>query len=517
MAVGGKRFTVVLGLAAWLAGCTTVGPEYAPPPDPLAEVWITHPDNVTLQAPTTLEQWWTGFEDPVLDQVVKLARLRNNSLEIAALRVLEARAQLAIADTLGLPQTQIVAGEAVWVRPAQSDLLKLLDVDDFWQFSLGASVSWELDFWGRYRRTAEAAQAAFLASDAAYQESLALLTAQTVATYVTLREYQEQVDIARDNVKLQQRSYDIAGVLYRQGEDSELDMQQAHSLLLSTQATIPALEAAVRQARNALALLLGETPGALDAVLAERRPIPDPPTELAIGVPADLLRRRPDVRQAEWLAMAQNAQVGVATADLYPRFSLSGALGLSAGGPGDSDLGELFDGDSLNAALGANFVWPFLDHGRTRNNIRIEDARLQQALLAYRQTVLTAASEAEDALAEMQGALAQASILAEAVHAAKRSNELSTLRYQEGFSDYQRVLDSQSRLFNQQTRLVSQRAEAALSVVDLYLALGGGWSPSDRLPPLDEDTLRQMRERTDWGDLLDEVAVSESELEPMTP
>jgi outer membrane protein TolC len=149
MAVGGKRFTVVLGLAAWLAGCTTVGPEYAPPPDPLAEVWITHPDNVTLQAPTTLEQWWTGFEDPVLDQVVKLARLRNNSLEIAALRVLEARAQLAIADTLGLPQTQIVAGEAVWVRPAQSDLLKLLDVDDFWQFSLGASVSWELDFWGR--------------------------------------------------------------------------------------------------------------------------------------------------------------------------------------------------------------------------------------------------------------------------------------------------------------------------------------------------------------------------------
>lgn len=484
------------------AGCTTVGPEFERPEMGAPEHWSTETGDGLATTEHELVEWWRVFQDPVLDGLVDKARRNNNGAEIAALRVVEAMAQLGVVTGLRYPQVQAASGDATWVSPPDNTGIR----GNYGTYSLGAGISWEIDFWGRYRRGIESAEAALQASVAAYDQALVLLTAAVVENYTAIRTLEEQLRIARDNLKIQQRSYEITEVLFRNGADSELDMQQANTLLLATQATIPALETGLRQAGNAMATLLGVLPGELDGLLAGPGGIPALPPDIAIGFPADMLRRRPDVRQAELLAMAQNAQVGLAQADLYPSFSLTGSIGLSAGGPGDSNFGDLFTGDALAVSTGASFVWPFLNYGRIKNNVRVQDARLQQALVAYRETVLQAAREAEDAIAGFVGANEQARILERTVASARRSNEISTLRYQEGFSDYQRVLDAQQALFTQQQRYITSRGDAVRSLVGLYKALGGGWEGRDGLPYLDPETLQLMRDRTDWGDLLDPEA-----------
>jgi outer membrane protein TolC len=216
-----------------------------------------------------------------------------------------------------------------------------------------------------------------------------------------------------------------------------------------------------------------------------------------------MLRRRPDVRQAEMLAMAQNAQVGVAQANLYPRFSLIGSIGFVSGGPGDSNFGDLFDSDSFTYSFGPSFSWPFLNYGRLKNNVRVQDARLQQALVNYHETVLQAARETENAMAGFIGAREQGIILEKAVVAAKRSVELSTLRYKEGFSEYQRVLDSQQSLFLQEQRYITNQGSAVSNLVALYKGLGGGWENRDEQLYLNLETLETMQKRTDWGDVIE--------------
>ena len=504
--MNGKTPVIVILCLALVAagGCTTVGPDLEPL-QPDAEMdWIAATEAGLEPAAEVPEQWWEIFGDPVLDELVATARADNLQLEIAALRVLEARARMALVTGLKYPQAQVAFGEASYVSPSQSDLLEVLGIDDFWQFSLGASVSWEMDFWGRYRRGIEAADAGLQTSIAAYDQAVVLLTAQVVSAYIAVRETEEQLRISRENAELQRRSYEITEVLFRNGENSELDMQQARALLLGTLATIPTLEAALQQSRNALGVLLAQPPGQVESLLAGHVGLPQVPADLAIGLPADMLRRRPDVRQAETMAIMQNALVGQATADLYPSFKLTGALSTTAGGPADTDIGDLFDVDSLAYTAGGSFVWPFLNYDRIRNNIRIEDARLQQALVNYRDTVIRAASEAENAIATFVGSREQAKILADAVDSARRSNELSTLRFREGFSDYQRVLDSQQRLFNQQQRFVSNQANTVRSVVALYKALGGGWQDRSGMPVLDAATTEEMRNRTNWGELINE-------------
>jgi NodT family efflux transporter outer membrane factor (OMF) lipoprotein len=280
-------------------------------------------------------------------------------------------------------------------------------------------------------------------------------------------------------------------------------MQQAHTLLLSTRATVPGLEIALTQARNALSTLLNQTPGSVNATLAQSSGIPVIPDSIAVGFPADMLRRRPDVRQAEYQAMSLNALVGLAQADLYPSFSLTGSIGVSSNTIGDSDFGDLFSSDALAWSIGPSFVWPFLNYGRIKNNVRVQDARLQQALVNYRETVLQAAREAEDAMAGYIGTKKQHDILAETVISAIRSNELSTLRYKEGFSDYERVLNAQQALFNQQQRYITNQGDIVRNLIALYKALGGGWENRDGLPYIDPKTLEIMQDRTDWGDLIE--------------
>lgn len=486
-------------LALLLGGCAAVGPDYQKPEVSVPDGWSLEAAEGLSAAPNERVEWWKLFDDPVLDQLVETARRNNNGLEIAALRVLEAQAQLGVATGLKYPQVQVATGDATWLSPPENTGVN----DGYWAFSGGVGVAWELDFWGRFQRGIESADAAFMASVAAYDQAQVLLTAAVVDLYAIIRTTEQQLRIAADNVAIQQRSYEIARVLFENGADSELDMQQANTLLLSTQASIPGLETALVQARNALSTLLGQPPGTVRSVLAEGSVLPTVPDNVAMGIPADMLRRRPDVRQAEYLAMAQNALVGLAEADLYPSFSLSGSIGVASNTAGDANFGDLFSSDAITWSIGPSFVWPFLNYGRIKNTVRVQDARLQQALINYRETVLQAAREAEDAMASFIGTRQQSRILEQTVASAIRSNELSTLRYAEGFSDYERVLNAQQALFGQQQRYVAIQGEIVRSVVALYKALGGGWETRDGLPWVDPETLELMGERTDWGGLIE--------------
>ena len=494
------KIALMTCLIVSLAACITIGPEFNKPKAELTDNWIQINENelATSQGdkqlkPSAMQEskWWQAFNDPILNQLVETAWQQNYPLEITGLRILEAQAQLGIATGNRYPQTQVVQGEATRISPSNGS-------NNFSNYSLGAAASWEIDFWGRFDLAIQSADAAYMASIAERDQALVLLSAQVVDTYTVIRITEEQVRIARENEAIQQRSYDIADVLYRNGSDSELDVQQALTLLLSTKASIPGFSISLSRAKNALSILLGKPPGTVEKIIANNQAIPTLPESVKIGIPADLLRRRPDVRQAELIAMAQNALVGFSKTDLYPRFSLIGSIGLSS----NSSFGDLFQNDALSYSFGPSFVWPFLNYDRIINNVRVQDARLQQALINYQQTVIQAAREAEDAMATLVGSRQQVVLFKQTVASAQRSNELATLQYKEGLADYQRVLDSQQGLSAQQQNLVNTQGSYARSLIALYKALGGGWEDQTGLDIISEKSIEKMRERTNWGDTL---------------
>ena len=502
------RASIIL-LSVIASACAPVGPDFVRPDAASNESWSDYSREEFQFVPQDSVEWWSIFGDPVLNQLVTSARQNNNNIRIAGLRVLEARASLGIALGNRYPQAQIAAGDATRIDLSESNANTAGGADlSYLQYNLGISASWEIDFWGRFRRGIESADANLLASIASYDDTLVLLTAQIANVYAVIRTTEAQLRIARENLELQERSYDIVDLLYRFGESNELDVQQAQTLLLSTQASIPSLEISLRQAHHALANLLGLPPTDLTQMLGGEGRIPEVPEQLMVGVPADMLRQRPDVRRAELQAMAQNAQVGVAKTNLYPSFSINGSLGLSAAGDtsttrtGDSGFSELFRFDSVTYAVGPSFVWPFLNYDRIKSNIRVQDARLQQALVQYQETVIQAAREVEDAMVAFVGSQLQDEIMVDTVASARRSSELSLLRYQEGFADYQRVLDSQQALFAQQTRYISNKGLAIQSLIAVYKALGGGWQTGGT-DFVDAATRQEMIERTDWSDLLE--------------
>jgi len=504
-----RRIWLAVATLPVLGACAAVGPDYERPDSPLGPDWYQAEVAGISSTPAQQKAWWQLLGDPNLDRLVEAAWRSNNTLEIAGLRVLEARAQLGIATGAQYPQTQVLAGGTSAIAASENAANTAAGDLEFTQFDLGATVAWEIDFWGRYRRGIEAADAAFRGSVADYDQALLLVSAQVALNYLTIRSLEEQLAITRENIAAQQRSYDIVSVQYENGNSSELDVLQARSLLLATKATVPALEAQLEQAKHALATLLGKSPASVDEFLDPGRAIPVVPETLDVGVPAELLRRRPDVRQAEYLAMAQNASVGLASADLYPSFSISGSLGLVAAGntnttsTGESGIGQLFDPDSLTYSAGAGFGWPFLNYGRIRNNVRVQDARLQQALTAYRETVIQAAREVEDAIVGLDGARRQDLILEQTVAVARRATDVALLRFQEGFADYQRVLDSQQLLFTQQGRYVGSQTNVVSSFIALFVALGGGWDIREETPIVPAETLETMQDRTNWGDMID--------------
>jgi NodT family efflux transporter outer membrane factor (OMF) lipoprotein len=505
-----------VSFALLLAGCATVGPDFAQPPSPAISKWQAA-DSKTMP-PDAAEQirWWESFGDPVIGKLVETAYRNNYGLKIAGLRVLEARAQLGIAVGYLYPQVQQLNGNATWTTASKNAANTAAGDLGFNEYTVGAGVGWELDFWGKYRRAIESADAGLLASIAAYDNALVLLVAQVLDTYVVIRTVEEQLRVAHENVVLQQSSLRISEARFRGGDVDELDVQQALTQLLATQATVPQLETALQQARDALSVLLGQPPGGLAEIIGQAPGvIPSVPQTLAAGAPADLLRRRPDIRQAELAAAAQSAAVGVAEADLYPSFGLTGFLGFVAADgtnttrTGQSGAGQLFKSDSLTFVGGPYFSWNILNYGRIRNNVRVQDARLQQALENYQGTVLNAVKEVEGNMVAFQRSREQEQILAKSEIAARRSLKIANIRYSEGYSDFQRVLDAQTSMLKAQRDSVSARSTTASSAIGIYRALGGGWQIRAGQDFVDSATRETMRQRVDWGDLLQREATEQ--------
>ena len=502
MAAGG-----VLGGALLLSGCTTLGPDFKQPEAQVEETWleVQEPRVQALQAADS--EWWTVFNDPVLTALVEQAYQQNLPLQVAGLRILEARAQLAIAVGAQYPQLQQLAGALSRTRVSENQPNFSPSIDDsFWQANVGFDAAWELDFWGRYRRGVESAAANLGSEVANYDSALVSLSAEVARVYARIRTLEEGLAVARANAATQQRGYEIADVRFRAGAVSELDPAQALTQLRDTQAQIPSLEGSIRQARNALSILLGMPPQDLSELLGEG-PIPAPPAQVSVGMPADLLRRRPDIRQAELQAAAQSALIGVAETELYPRLSLVGSIGFVTSDTNQSDLGDLFDGDSLAYSVGPSFSWPVFNYGRLKNNVRVQDARFEQLLTNYRNSVLEAAREVEDGLAGFLAARDATEYLRDSVNAAQRAVDLSMIQYREGAVDFQRVLDSQQRLLRAQDAYTRSRGEIITNLVATYKALGGGWEVRAGQNFLPQGTEQRMRERTDWGELIPDATL----------
>jgi NodT family efflux transporter outer membrane factor (OMF) lipoprotein len=489
-----------------MAGCM-VGPDFVKPTAPAESRWLQAQDTRIKTEKSDYRDWWMVFNDPVLASLVDAAYQQNLPLQIAGIRVLEARAQLGISVGNLYPQLQQGRGDAFWYGSSDNAFGTAAGDSNWSEASLGFDAAWELDVWGRFRRAVESGMANFEASIASYDDTLVTLTAEVARTYVILRTFEERLDIARENVKIQQRSLEIAEVRFKAGAVTELDVQQAKSLLRDTEASIPRFRASIRQAKNALAILLGKLPGQIDQMLGDSKMIPKVPSEVVVDVPADLLRRRPDIRLAEYQVATQSALIGVAKSDLYPSFQLFGSIGLRSADSnltreGDSDLGDLFKGDSFEYFAGPGFTWNLFNYGRITNQVRVQDARLQQLVVNYENTVINAQREVEDSLVGFLRKQEEAGFLSDSVNASQRSVDLSLIQYREGLVDYQRVLDTQRFLTQSQDLWTATRGDVVLNLVSTYKALGGGWQLREGKDYVPTATMEAMRERTNWGNLM---------------
>lgn len=491
-----RKFAALV-LAALASACTTLGPDYEEPEVDWLARWQPQLYGEVVQEARVpdLGSWWLRFDDPVLNELVDTARAENPGLRVAGLRILESRALQGIATGLQYPQLQQITASGAAV--AQDTDGGLNDGDQNFRTGDAAfNIGWEIDFWGRFQRGIESADAAYFASVTNQRDVQVLLAAQVASLYYGYKTTLQRIEIARSNVKLQERSLQITQKLFDEGQDSELDVQQARTQYLGTLATIPALQLALTQTRNALAALLGRPPGDVPELENVNSELPQLDTASVGELPAALLLRRPDVRVAAWQAAAQSAQVGLAEADLYPSISLAGTIGWS---------GNSLDavGDTSRIAGGPALSWDIFNYGRLKNNVRAQDARLQQLLENFQATVLNAAREVDDSAARIAQTGASQQILDQSVAAAERSLAIASKRYREGYSDFQRVLDAQAASFAQADRAIVNRGDHVAAVIDLYQALGGGWRAAGIDEVVPTELRERMRERTDWGELLD--------------
>jgi NodT family efflux transporter outer membrane factor (OMF) lipoprotein len=476
-----RKLAVMAAIAMAVSGCTSpgdylrnrfkVGPEYSPPGAPVAEQWIDANDVRVRQDPEDQNRWWTVFRDPVLNSLITDAYRQNLTLGQAGFRVLQARAQLGIAAGNLFPQQQDMFG--TYTRNAQSGANTSFPsafLNRFnSQWSYGFNLAWELDFWGRFRRAVEAADDQLSASVEDYDDVLVTLLGDVASNYVQARVAREQIELVRANAKLQREILRIVEARFDAGRVSELDVDQAKSTLAQTEAQIPLFEIVLRQACNRLCVLMGTPPEHLQERLGQRA-IPTPPPHVVTGIPAQLLARRPDVRRAERTAAAQSEQIGIAEADLYPAFAISGTLGYQA-----SHLPRLFGSTAFNGSVGPSFQWNILNYGRIVNNVRFQDARFQELVLAYQQTVLSAAEEVEDGLVTFLRQQERAKLLEESVVNAQKAVNVVIAQYKVGTVDFNRVALIEQDLVTQQDLLAQAQGQIAQGLIQVYRALGGGW------------------------------------------
>jgi len=456
---------IVLSLS--LPGCM-VGPDYQTP-DTTAAIQISsviYPDVRFEQ--TDLSHWWDVFEDSKLSSLIELGELSNIDIKMALSRVKEARAVLGIEDSTLYPVVD-ADGAIAWGK--ESENINPLATSEQTQYSLSADASWEIDLFGRIRRSIEAATAEYQASWEDHNDVLITIRAEIAVNYLSLRSLQAQLETTKKNITSQQDMLKLTEVRYDNGIATYLDVAQAKRVLANTEAELPLLRMNLLKNITALSVLTGEPSDTLRQELSIIHPVPIPTVQLTVGIPTERIRQRPDVKLAERKLAAQTARIGVATADLYPSFSLTGTFGFAS-----FSGSNFFDSASKVYGIGPSLRWNLFDMGRIRQNIVIQDARTEQALYQYELTLLKAVKEVEDSLSGYQEQRLRLSALRLSVQASKETVSMSTKLYKDGLTPFQDVLDAQRSLLNAESNRDATTGDAAIQLVNLYKALAGGWT-----------------------------------------
>ncbi|MBS0191653.1 MAG: efflux transporter outer membrane subunit [Phycisphaerales bacterium] len=471
------RLIAATGLAVALSGCK-VGPNYEGPPvtetppdfaavpsQPVADV-----KSMPSAADAELASWWKRFEDPTLDSLVARALTGNLDLKLAQARVKEARAARGIIVADWFPA---VSAGAAYSRSRSSNNIGFVGPNPpggIDLYSAGFDASWELDFWGKTARGVEAADATIQQTVENRRDVMVSLLAEVASNYIVLRGQQERLDVTEHAVKAQEDSLRLTESRFRAGLVGELDVAQAKAQLENRIAQIFPINTEIERAINRIGVLLGKPPRAFASELGPRGRLPAAPSVVNVGMPSELLKRRPDIRAAERSLASQTARIGVATADLYPSFSIGAAFGLQS-----NQFGSWWNMSSRYWNIVPGFNWPVLDWGKIKSNIQVQDARTEQAMIIYEQTVLRSFEDVESSLLQMVSEQQRLGSLNRAVTASSRAVSLAEDLYQTGNVDFRTVLDNQIVLYNAQDQAVTSHALTLTSMVSLYKALGGGW------------------------------------------
>ncbi|MEJ2688500.1 MAG: efflux transporter outer membrane subunit [Deltaproteobacteria bacterium] len=450
-------------LCLTVAACAPVGPDFHPPDYHAKQNWHTELGaglSAETASPLELSQWWANFNDPVLSDLIDRAVAGNLDLQQAYARLREARARLGVSRAGEFPALNSSGSATRSHSNRQSQSL----------YNIGFDAGWELDIFGGVRRSVEAARDDLAASREDLRDVLVSLLGEVATNYIEARTSQARLIAANANIKAQEDTYQLTSWRYKAGLSDELAVQQAQYNLSSTRAQLPALRTALEASLNRLAVLIGEEPGQVHDLLKKVAPIPAPPVTIAVGVPAEALRQRPDVRRAEQELAAATARIGVATADLYPKFQLSGSIGLES-----IDSADILGPASRVYRLGPSFSWPIFDAGQIRSNIEVQSALEEQKLGQYRGTLLSALEEVENSLTSYSEEQRRHQSLTDAARAARTAANLAMNKYQAGLVDFSTVLDAQRSRLSFDDQLAQSQGTVSTDLVRLYKALGGGW------------------------------------------
>jgi len=441
--------------------CVPVGPNFHAPDPQAPASWHTGlTEGLSPEAATSLAQWWDNFNDPTLSTLIKQALADNLDVQLAKARLHEARARLGVANSSEFPSA---TGNGSATRSHNND-----HSSNF--FATGFDAGWELDIFGGVRRSREAARADLAASEEDMRDVLVSLLAEVATNYLEARTYQGRLSAAADNIAFQADSLQLADWRNQAGLSDELAVQQARYNLAATRAQLPTLRIGLEGSLNRLAVLTGASPGLVHELLKDPAPVPAPPPAVMVGVPAESLRQRPDLRRAEQQLAAATARIGVAVSDLYPKFKLSGSIGFES-----IDSADILAPTARTWKFGPSFTWPLLNGGQVRRNIEVQSALQEQKLIQYRSTVLAALEEVENGLTAYVEEQRRQQALTEAAQAARAAAGLALDKYKGGLQDFSTVLDAQRSQLSFEDQLAQSRGAVSSDLVRIYKALGGGW------------------------------------------
>lgn len=451
-------------LALVAGGGCKVGSDYSAPQATVnsSYIQVDEAKGIRQEVGVDVASWWSQVQDPTLSRLTSEAITNNLTLHEALYRIQAARATLGSTRANQYPQFS-QGGGYTYGRSVQSQ-------SDYEDYNTSTTMSWEVDVFGRLERANEVAAANMEELRELYRDTYVIVCANIATLYGNARSYQEQIRISEENIEIQHQTLDITRTKNELGSASKLDESQALGVCRGTESSVLSLQTSYQQTLNQISILVGRPPGYVDEMMRSPAPIPSAPEQIMVGIPAELLRRRPDIRAAEQRIIAQNARVGVAIGDLYPVFSLSGTFGLDAG-----SFSNMFDGDAVETGIGPSFRWNIFNFGKYRFNVEAQEITLQEQISAYREAVLEAAQEVDDALVSYVNERDRLETLSDAVDAYTDAYNLSNERYKSGQIDFQRLLDSQAGKLSYELQYIQCRASMFTSVVNLYKALGGDW------------------------------------------